>query len=72
MCRAEADSRSVGPACERQRVGRVETVVGVFGELVVGFGCRFRGGFDSGWSFVAARLNRLVRGKLGVSKPPFP
>ena len=39
---------------ERQRVGCVETLVTVFGFWLPG-----AGGFDSGRSFVAARLNRL-------------
>ena len=68
----------VEPACERQRVGRVETVV-----TVVGSGGRVRGGFDSAvrfahvlaqpaltrgfdsdCSFVAVRLNRLGGGMV--------
>ena len=69
---------------ERQRVGRakplaqlVEPILTSVSELVVskpwwlGVGSVFRlpGGFDSGCSFLAARLNRLVRGKRVVSKP---
>ena len=49
----------VEPACERQRVGRVETMVRVSGVLWSGSGYRARGGFDSGCSFLATRLNQL-------------
>ena len=44
----------VEPACERQRVGRVETMVWVFGVLWSGSGYRVWGGFDSGRSFPRA------------------
>ena len=54
----------VEPTCERQRVGRVETVVRVSGGSGVGCVVRVSGGFDSGCSFLAARLNRLVFPKL--------
>ena len=49
----------VEPTCERQRAGRVETKVQVSGDLWSGFGYRMQGGFDSGRSFFAARLNQL-------------
>ena len=45
----------VEPTCERQRAGRVETVVTVVGVWLPGVS----GGFDSGRSFFAARLNQL-------------
>ena len=56
------ETKLVEPACERQRVGRVETSCGCPG-CWVGF-CRpgVRGGFDSGRSFLAARLNQLGEG----------
>ena len=66
----------VEPTCERQRAGRVETVVTVVGVWLSGVS----GGFDSGRSFFAARLNQLGERwklveppcslcELGVSKP---
>jgi len=45
----------VEPTCERQRAGRVETVVTVVGVWLPGVS----GGFDPGCSFFAARLDRL-------------
>ena len=48
----------VEPTCERQRAGRVETMVrvsGDWGRVCFSVSC----GFDSGRSFVAARLNQL-------------
>jgi len=41
----------VEPARERQRVGRVETMVTLSGVLWSGFGCRVWGGFDSAVRF---------------------
>ena len=57
--------KPVEPTCERQRVGRVETMVWVSGDLGSGFGYRVWGGFDSGRSFFATRLNRLVGVEVG-------
>ena len=48
----------VEPACERQRVGRVETSCACPGNLG-GFWLSVWGGVGSGRSFLAARLNRL-------------
>ena len=54
----------VEPTCERQRVGRVET-----GVSVVGFWLPGAGGFDSGRSFLAPRLNQLRRGDRAPAQP---
>ena len=61
----ESMPKPVEPTCERQRVGRVETMVWVSGDLGSGSGYRVWGGFDSGRSFLATRLNRLVGVEVG-------
>ena len=70
----------VEPTCERQRVGRVETMVTLSGVLWSGFGCRVWGGFDSAVRFAhvlaqpASGERKLVEPacslcELVVSKP---
>jgi len=66
----------VEPACERQRVGRVETMVRVVGVLCPGLctGCRWwfrlsrslrsRAGSTSFREVVAARLNQFRQGRI--------
>ena len=67
----------VEPACERQRVGRVETMVTLSGVLWSGFGCRVWGGFDSAVRFAhvlaqpASEKGRSWAGSTGVGKGTF-
>ena len=51
----------VGPVGEGRRAGRFGTLV-----RVVGFVVRVWGGFDSGRSFLAIRLNQLQGGVLAI------
>ena len=63
----------VEPACERQRVGRVETMVTLSGVLWSGFGCRVWGGFDSAVRFAHVLAQPASAGSALLPNPgPLP